>query len=174
MPFGTGCREKAPAPAGARGNSTANAKCSVAAVHPAPTQAMRRRNQTTDSASIAAGIDRTTDIDARAAMETVMEMPMEAVVVAVVMETASRRGAGRERGEPERSNGGESECKFLHGHLQSMCDAIRCGWFETISKASCLLVGSHRFSILFSPPIVECDPAHAAVVGLEPLQRVID
>ncbi len=135
---------------------------------------MRRRNQTTDGASITAGIDGAADVNPRAAVEAVMEMSVEAVVVAVVMETASRCGAGRERGEPERSNGGESECKFLHGHLQSLCDAIRCGWFETISKASCLLVGSHRFSILFSPPIVECDPAHVAALGVEPLQRVID
>jgi hypothetical protein len=61
-------------------------------------------------------------------METVMEMPVEAVVVAVMIKPAGRRGAGCERCESERSNGGESECEFLHGHLLSLCDAIRCGW----------------------------------------------
>lgn len=88
---------------------------------------MRRRNQTTDGASIAAGIDRAADINSRATMEAVMEMPVEAVVVAVMMETASGRRAGRERGKSERGNGGEGESKFLHGHLLSLCDAIRCG-----------------------------------------------
>lgn len=61
-------------------------------------------------------------------MEAVMEMPVEAVVMeTVMMETAGGRGAGRERGKPEGGNGGEGECKLLHGHLLSLCDAIRCG-----------------------------------------------
>lgn len=88
---------------------------------------MRRRNQTANRASIAAGIDRATDENPRTAMEAVVKMSVEAVVVAVMMKTAGRCGAGCERGEPERSNGGESECEFLHGHLLSLCDAIRCG-----------------------------------------------
>jgi hypothetical protein len=88
---------------------------------------MRRRNQTANRASIAAGIDRAADENPRTAMEAVVRMSVEAVVVAVMMKTAGRRGAGGERGKPESGNGGEGECEFLHGDLLSLCDAIRCG-----------------------------------------------
>lgn len=63
-------------------------------------------------------------------MEAVVEMPVKAVMMMVetVMMAAGGRGTGSERGKPESSNGGESECELLHDHLLSLCDAIRCGW----------------------------------------------
>lgn len=71
-------------------------------------------------------------------METMMEMPAEAVMVETVM-TAGGCGAGGERGKPEGGNGGESECKLLHDHLLFLCDAIRRGWvrgnFESVVSA---------------------------------------
>jgi hypothetical protein len=62
-------------------------------------------------------------------MEAVVEMPVKTVVmVETVMMATGGRGAGGKRGKPESGDGGESESEFLHDHLLSLCDAIRCGW----------------------------------------------
>ena len=70
----------------------------VATIHPAPPQAMRRRNQTADGASIAAGVNRAADINPGTAMEA-MGVAMKTVMVmeAMMMATAGGRGAGDER-----------------------------------------------------------------------------
>ena len=60
-------------------------------------------------------------------MEAVVKMSVKAMVVKTVMMAAGGCGAGGKRGKPESGNGGEGECEFLHGHLLSLCDAIRCG-----------------------------------------------
>ena len=63
---------------------------------------MRGRNQTANRASITAGIDRAANVNPRTAMEAVMEMPVEAVMMeTMVMETARGCGAGRKRGKSQ-------------------------------------------------------------------------
>ena len=86
---------------------------------------MRRRNQTADGASIAAGVNRAADINPGTAMEA-MGVAMKTVMVmeAMMMATAGGRGAGDERSSAQRCSGYKNQREFLqHCLLLSLCDA---------------------------------------------------